>query len=142
MTTKQIRMPIDILMTLLSIVLMGGTMLFPHDKVHQILGMILLALWAVHISLNRKWYGTLFRGKYNARRIFQSVVNCGILVCVVLLILSGLSMAWFMPFNIGISTSRTIHLVSSHWYYIFMSFYLGFHSEQIFSKFHKKKKNQ
>ena len=47
-------MPLDIAMTALSIILMGGTVLFPDDKIHQILGMALLALWAVHIILNRR----------------------------------------------------------------------------------------
>lgn len=36
-------MPLDIAMTALSIILMGGTVLFPDDKIHQILGMTLLA---------------------------------------------------------------------------------------------------
>lgn len=139
MTTKQIRMPIDILMTLLSIVLMGGTMLFPNEKVHQILGILLLALWAIHITLNRRWYKAVFRGKYNARRIFQTVVNCGILLCALLLMLSGLSMAWFMPSNFGINASRTIHLVSSHWYYVFMSLHLGLHVEMIVTRIKQKK---
>ena len=31
--------------------------------------------------LNRRWFGAMFRGKYNARRMLQTVVNCGILVC-------------------------------------------------------------
>ncbi|WP_433070853.1 hypothetical protein [Treponema vincentii] len=40
---NKIRMPLDIAMTALSIILMGGTVLFPDDKIHQILGMTLLA---------------------------------------------------------------------------------------------------
>ena len=34
--TNRLRMPLDILMTLLSVILMGGTVLFPDDRVHQI----------------------------------------------------------------------------------------------------------
>ena len=62
-------MPLDIAMTALSIILMGGTELFPDDKIHQILGMTLLALWAVHIILNCRWYGALFRT--------QNYADCG-----------------------------------------------------------------
>ena len=53
--TQKIRMPVDISMTILSIILMGGTVFFPNDKVHQILGMVLIFLWALHIALNRRW---------------------------------------------------------------------------------------
>ena len=54
MNTKKLRMPLDILMTLVSIVLMGGAYLFPADIVHEILGVALFVLWAVHITLNRR----------------------------------------------------------------------------------------
>ncbi|EEV19155.1 hypothetical protein TREVI0001_0259 [Treponema vincentii ATCC 35580] len=43
MIKQNFRMPLDIAMTALSIILMGGTVLFPDDKIHQILGMTLLA---------------------------------------------------------------------------------------------------
>ena len=133
MNTKHIRMPIDISMTILSVVLMGGTVLFADDRVHQILGMVLLGLWAVHTVLNHRWYGSIFRGRYNAYRIMQTIVNIGITLCAVLLFVSGMSMAWFMPVGIGLGAARIIHLVSSHWYYIFMAFHLGMHISMIFS---------
>ena len=38
------RPALDMTMTLLSIALMGGTMLFPDERVHQVLGMALLAM--------------------------------------------------------------------------------------------------
>ncbi len=133
MNTKHIRMPIDISMTILSVVLMGGTVLFADDRVHQILGMVLLGLWVFHTVLNHRWYGSIFRGRYNAYRIMQTIVNIGITLCAVLLMLSGMSMAWFMPVGIGLGAARIIHLVSSHWYYIFMAFHLGMHISMIFS---------
>ncbi len=133
MNTKHIRMMIDISMTILSVVLMGGTVLFADDRVHQVLGMVLLGLWIVHTVLNHRWYGSIFRGRYNAYRIMQTIVNIGITLCAVLLMLSGMSMAWFMPVGIGLGAARIIHLVSSHWYYIFMAFHLGMHISMIFS---------
>ena len=73
-------MSIDITMTILSVILMGGNYLFPADIVHEILGMGLFVLWGVHIALNRRWYSAIFRGKYNPYRIMQTVINCGILI--------------------------------------------------------------
>ena len=57
--TQRLRMTIDITMTILSIILMGGNYLFPADIVHEILGVGLFFLWAIHIILNRRWYASL-----------------------------------------------------------------------------------
>ena len=56
---NKIRLPLDIMMTLVSIVLMGGNFLFPAEIVHEILGVALFVLWAMHIFLNRRWYASL-----------------------------------------------------------------------------------
>ena len=57
--TRKIRLPVDISMTILSVILMDGNYLFPADIVHEILGLALFLLWAIHISLNRRWYASL-----------------------------------------------------------------------------------
>ena len=125
------------MMTVLSIILMGGTFLFPDDRVHQVLGMLLLTLWFSHMVLNWRWYGSLFRGKYNSYRRMQIVVNIGITVCAILQMISGLMMAWFMPVEAiggGIEFARTAHIVASHWYFLFMCFHLGMHISMIASR--------
>lgn len=137
MNTNKLRMPLDILMTLLSIILMGGTVLFPDDRIHQIFGISLIVLWVVHIILNRRWYGSLFKGKYQPFRIMQLVVNCGVLVCALFLMISGLLMAWFIPADwVGgaLGFARTTHLLASHWYYIFMAFHIGLHASMLATK--------
>lgn len=57
---NKIRLPLDIMMTLVSIVLMGGNYLFPAEIVHEILSVGLFVLWSVHIFLNHRWYGAIF----------------------------------------------------------------------------------
>ena len=120
-------MSVDIAMTVLSIILMGGTVLFPDDRVHQCLGMTMLVLWIVHTVLHRRWYGALLKGKYNPYRILQLVINLGITISCILVMISGLSMAWFLPTGFGLEYARTIHLVSTHWYFLFMCAHLGMH---------------
>ena len=131
-------MPLDIAMTLLSIILMGGSYFFPADIVHEILGIILFVLWAVHITLNRRWYGAIFRGKYTARRILQTVINCGILICVIFLMISGIILSnhvfAFLRVQNGLGFARVAHLLSSHWYFLFMSLHIGLHVEMIAAK--------
>ena len=138
MNTKKLRISLDILMTLVSIVLMGGAYLFPEDFVHEILGVSLFVLWAVHITLNRRWYGVVFRGRYNARRILQTVINCGILVCVLFLMISGIILSnhifTFLGIESGLGFARTAHLLASHWYFMIMSLHIGLHVEMFAGK--------
>ena len=129
--TQRLRMTIDITMTILSIILMGGNYLFPADIVHEILGVGLFVLWAVHIILNRRWYGAIFRGKYNPYRVMQTVINCCILICTIFLMISGIILSnhvfTFLNIQGGLGFARIAHLLASHWYYLFMSLHIGLH---------------
>lgn len=133
---NKIRLPLDIMMTLVSIVLMGGNYLFPADIVHEILGVGLFVLWSVHIFLNRRWYGAIFKGKYNPCRIMQTVINCCILICTIFLMISGIILSnhlfTFLNIQSGLGFARIAHLLSSHWYYLFMSLHIGLHMGRLF----------
>ena len=134
--TQRLRMTVDITMTILSIILIGGNYLFPADIVHEILGVGLFVLWGVHIALNRRWYSAIFRGKYNPYRVMQTVINCCILICTIFLMISGiiLSNQLFTFLNIqgGLGFARIAHLLASHWYYLFMSLHIGLHMGRLF----------
>ena len=133
---QRLRMTIDISMTILSIILMGGNYLFPADIVHEILGVGLFVLWAVHIILNRRWYGAIFRGKYNPYRVMQTVINCCILICTIFLMISGIILSnhvfTFLNIQGGLGFARITHLLASHWYYLFMSLHIGLHVGRLF----------
>ena len=135
---NKIRLPLDIMMTLVSIVLMGGNYLFPADIVHEILGVALFVLWAIHIFLNRRWYGAIFKGKYNPYRVMQTVINCCILICTIFLMISGIILSNqlfnFLNIQSGLGFARIAHLISSHWYYLFMSLHIGLHVGVITNK--------
>ena len=135
---RRLRMSIDITMTVLSIILMGGNFLFPAEIVHEILGLALFLLWAVHISLNRRWYGAIFKGKYNPYRVMQTVINCGILICTIFLMISGIILSnqlfTFLNIQSGLGFARIAHLLFSHWYYLFMSLHIGLHVGVITNK--------
>ena len=128
---NKFRISLDITMTILSIILMGGNYLFPADIVHEILGVGLFILWAVHIALNRRWYGGIFRGKYNPYRVMQTVINCCILICTIFLMISGIILSnhifTFLNIQGGLGFARIAHLLASHWYYLFMSMHIGLH---------------
>ena len=136
--TQRLRMTIDITMTILSIILMGGNYLFPVDIVHEIFGVGLFVLWGVHIALNRRWYGAIFRGKYNSYRVMQTVINCCILICTIFLMISGIILSnhlfTFLNIQGGLGFARIAHLLASHWYYLFMSLHIGLHVGVITNK--------
>ena len=136
--TQRLRMTIDITMTILSIILMGGNYLFPADIVHEILGVGLFVLWALHIILNRRWYGAIFRGKYNPYRVMQTIINCCILICTIFLMISGIILSnhifTFLNIQGGLGFARIAHLLVSHWYYLFMSLHIGLHMGMIANK--------
>ena len=161
---NKIRLPLDIMMTLVSIVLMGGNFLFPAEIVHEILGVGLFVLWSVHIFLNRRWYASLaqasklitstnandrrsyeaiFKGKYNPYRIMQTVINCCILICTIFLMISGIILSnqlfTFLNIQCGLGFARIAHLLSSHWYYLFMSLHIGLHMGRLFQNVATKK---
>ena len=161
---NKIRLPLDIMMTLVSIVLMGGNFLFPAEIVHEILGVALFVLWAIHIILNRRWYaslaqasklitstnandrrsyGAIFKGKYNPYRIMQTVINCCILICTIFLMISGIILSnqlfTFLNIQSGLGFARIAHLLSSHWYYLFMSLHIGLHMGRLFQNVVTKK---
>ena len=133
---QRLRMPIDITMTILSIILMGGNFLFPAEIVHEILGVGLFVLWSVHIFLNRCWYDAIFKGKYNPYRVMQTVINCCILICTIFLMISGIILSnqlfTFLNIQSGLGFARIAHLLSSHWYYLFMSLHIGLHMGRLF----------
>ena len=135
---RHLRMSIDITMTILSVILMGGNFLFPAEIVHEILGVALFVLWAMHIFLNRRWYGAIFKGKYNPYRIMQTVINCCILICTIFLMISGIILSnqlfTFLNIQSGLGFARIAHLLSSHWYYLFMSLHIGLHVGVITNK--------
>jgi hypothetical protein len=144
MTGKQKgRMTLDLTMTVLSLILMGGSFFFPWDGVHEILGTVLLALWALHVVLNRRWYRALFKGHYNPYRLMQAVVNMTILVCAVALMVSGIMLSnhvfAFLHIYFGAGFARTLHLLASHWYFICMSLHIGMHVSMIFRQLAGKK---
>ena len=133
---NKIRMSVDIAMTVLSIILMGGNYLFPADIVHEILGVGLFVLWAVHIVLNRRWYKAIFKGKHKPYRVMQTVINCGILMCTIFLMISGIILSnhvfTFLGIEKGLGFARIAHLLASHWYYLFMSLHIGLHVGRLF----------
>lgn len=133
---KKARMIIDILMTLLLPVLMAYSLV--GEQAHEIIGLCMFALFIAHHVINRKWWIGLFKGKYNAVRILNTLVNLFLAVFMVLQPVSGILMSKYILKNVTIagtaSVMRTIHMTIAYWGFVMMSFHLGLHVRTISAK--------
>ena len=107
-------------------------------KLHEWIGVGMTALVIVHHLLNAKWYGSLFKGRYNRYRIAVTVVTSLLLVSIVLTAFSGMSMSGYaVPFLYEmspVSFARRVHLALSYWSFVLMGFHLGMHLRVVLSK--------
>ena len=120
---------VDAAMTVLLMCLMAYQV--TGEAAHEWIGMGMTLTVIVHQILNRKWYGALFKGKYNPYRILSTVLNILLLFSIALTAFCGMSMSGYaVPFLYGIapvSFVRRMHLSMSHWSFVLMGLHLGMH---------------
>ena len=101
------------------------------EVLHEWIGMGMTVLVLFHQILNRKWYGALLKGRYNAYRVLTAAINILLLCSFALTAFCGMSMSGrAVPFLYGmapVSFARQMHLSLSHWAYVLMGLHLGSH---------------
>ncbi|WP_312095003.1 DUF4405 domain-containing protein [Niallia sp.] len=121
-----IRLVIDLGMTFLMLFAMAYQI--TGNTIHELLGGILLVFFIVHNILNRRWYKTIMKGKYNLRRLLKVVVNLLFLVSMVVVLISSLPISQdifpFMEVNDDM-IFRQIHVITAYWGFIFMAIHIG-----------------
>lgn len=137
MKTKTIvKRIVDVALTVTLLLLMAFQV--TEQFAHEWLGITMFALTIVHQILNRKFYASIFKGKYSALRVFQLIVNILLLLSFICTALSGMMMSRFAtPFMNGIipsSFARQVHLAMSHWSFVLMGLHIGLHFGIITSK--------
>ena len=128
---------VDLCMTVLLLCLMAYQV--TGEALHEWLGIGMTFLVIIHLILNRKWYGAIFKGKYNAYRIITSIINVTLLLSFALTAFCGMSMSGHaVPFLYGmtkVSIARRMHLSMSHWAFVLMGLHLGMHIPVMFARF-------
>ncbi len=137
MKAKQItKCVVDIVMVLAILCLMAYQV--TGEALHEWIGIGMTVILIVHHILNIKWYGALFKGKYNAYRILSTFTNALLLASIALTAFCGISMSSHaVPSLYGMSDmafARTTHLALSFWSFILMGFHLGLHLPTITAK--------
>ena len=120
---------VDAVMTVLLLLLMAYQV--TGEMAHEWIGMGMTALVIIHQILNRKWYGALFKGKYNPYRTVTAALNILLLLSFALTAFCGMSMSGYaVPSLYGmapVSFVRRMHLSISHWSFVLMGLHLGMH---------------
>ena len=120
---------VDVCMTVLLLCLMAYQV--TGEALHEWIGMGMTVLVIIHQILNRKWYGAIFKGKYNSYRLVATVVNIALLLSFAMTAFCGMSMSGHaVPFLYGmtkVSFARRMHLSMSHWAFVLMGLHLGMH---------------
>ncbi len=127
---------VDVCMTVLLLCLMAYQV--TGEVLHEWIGIGMTVLVIIHQVLNRKWYGVIFKGKYNAYRVMTIVINITLLLSFALTAFCGMSMSGHaVPFLYGmtkVSFARRMHLSMSHWAFVLMGLHLGMHIPVMFAK--------
>ena len=125
----KLRHIIDISMMVLLPLLMAYSLI--GETFHEVVGTLVFVLFIVHHVLNRKWYGALLKGKYTARRTFQTIPDLLLLIFMVLQPLCGVLMSkhlyTFLPVLPITSQARSIHMLLAYWGYVLLCIHAGTH---------------
>lgn len=90
-TKNSIKRLVDAAMTVLLLLLMAYQV--TGEALHEWIGIGMTALVILHQILNRKWYASLFKGKYNGYRILSTAINTLLLLVIGLTAFCGMSMS-------------------------------------------------
>ena len=108
------------------------------EAFHEVAGTLMLALFILHHWLNRRWWKSLFRGKYSLQRFFRTALNLLLLLFMICQPLCGILMSkhlyTFLPADGVSSVARAIHLPLANWGFVLMSFHAGTHLDTMLPK--------
>ena len=139
---KKVRIIIDILMYILFIILMGHHI--TDNLIHEVLGVILFILFFIHHILNYRYYKTIFKGKYNIKRVIILIVDILLLTSMIGIVVSAVNISSHVFSFLNIQTriwGRKLHMLSTSWGFILMSIHVGLHINVLLNKINKKMKN-
>lgn len=120
---------LDMGMTGMVLFLMAYEMI--GQATHEWLGIGIFALFVIHHILNRKWCGSIQKGRYTPFRIWQTVLVLGVFLTMLGSTISGIIISRnalsFLPITGGQSFGRSLHMISAYWGFVLMSLHLGLH---------------
>lgn len=115
------------------------------NAIHEWMGVATFILYAIHNLLNRRWYQSLFKGRWTLARMLHTAINLLLLVSVSVVMASAVFVSQTVfPFlsGQGFLEAREIHSAAAYWSYLFLSMHLGVHGGMVVSEIRKKCRGQ
>ena len=94
--------------------------------IHEIIGIGLIFLIALHLKFNKRYFKAINKGKYNLKRTIELIVNLGLMISLVITIISGIfsSISSLKDLRIGKHKVSHLHKQSSIFSLIFLVLHL------------------
>jgi hypothetical protein len=125
---QRARLIIDFAMTILLLCAYAYRVL--GDAVHEWIGVSVFALFITHNILNRRWYKSIFKGKYSPRRVIMTAVNIALVFTMTTLIITGLMQSRtalaFLRLPGGM-VLRQVHTTAAYWGLPLIGVHMGLH---------------
>ncbi len=139
MKKHQIKLAIDILMTICLLFLMGYQ--FWKEAAHEWVGFFLFFLFVMHHILNVHWYKSLIHGRYTWIRVILCVIDILLVADMIGLVTSSILLSehvlFFLKFQGLISSARVLHMATAYWSYVLMALHIGLHWRMVLGLAHK-----
>lgn len=97
---------------------------------HEIFGTVFLALVARHVVVNRRWFGALRRGRYDAARSLRLGLNLMLALTMLVLLGTSLLISENLRGLLGLRGSgllREIHWFAAYWLVVIVGLHIGLH---------------
>ncbi|MEZ2224300.1 DUF4405 domain-containing protein [Rhizobium sp. RCC_161_2] len=97
---------------------------------HELFGIVLFALLAWHINVNRVWFRNLLRGGYDALRLATVALHLVLIANMVVLLVTSVAISKSVFVTLPIPDSmmfRDIHWFAAYWVMIIVGIHLGLH---------------
>ena len=100
--------------------------------IHEWAGIVFIVVVLLHLILNRQWFKTLLKGKYNTNRFVILVVDLALIILLILITLSSIVISRYLLrfMNCHILSSvlaRRFHLSLTAWLFVICGFHNGLH---------------
>ena len=94
--------------------------------IHEIIGIGLVFLIALHLKFNKRYFKAITKGKYNIKRTIELIVNIGLMISLLITIISGIfsSISSLKDLRIGTRKISHLHKPSSVFSLIFLVLHL------------------
>lgn len=95
---------------------------------HEVIGTIFFALLIAHNVFNRRWYGTVKKGRYDPPRTLNTIVIAGMAISMLILLGTSIliSQDVFAALALdGAFAVRAAHMFVAYWALVFLAVHLG-----------------